>query len=70
MENLQKNWMRIEKEIDLDVNEEKASIIRTTAQEARNLEGEGFTFEKVEYFKLFEALLNENGNSHQGIRTK
>lgn len=36
----------------------------------RKSEIEGYSFERIEYFKYFEPLVNENANSHENIKAR
>jgi hypothetical protein len=62
-----KELIRIGAEIGLSVNKEKTKylILSRNHHTARNLEIEGYSFERVEHFKYLGAWVKENANSDE-----
>jgi len=60
------------KEIGLHINGDKTKYLILSRQHhtTRQLEIEGFSFERIEHFKYLGAWVNENANSQEEIRKK
>jgi len=67
-----KELIRAGKEIGLNINEDKTKylILSRQHQTARQLEIEGFSFERIEHFKYLGAWVNENANSQEEIKER